>query len=234
MKNLLLASTSTIYGTSYLEYLLPRLKSFFKEASTILFIPYARPSGISYDNYTQVVTNTFAEINKEVIGLHSFSNTTEAILQAEALFVGGGNTFVLVDTLYKQGILDVLKDAIAKGTPYLGTSAGTNICGISLGTTNDMPIVQPISFTTLGVVPFNVNVHYLDPDPLSTHKGETRQTRIKEFHCFNTQMVVGLREGSWLEVNSNTIILKGNLSARIFKSKEEPFEVSPDSRIDLL
>ena len=124
---------------------------------------------------------------------------------AEAIFVGGGNTFVLVNQLYKNNLLTTIKEAVENGTPYLGTSAGSNICGLTMNTTNDMPIIQPPSFKTLGLVPFNINPHYLDPDSNSTHKGETRETRIKEFHAFNTQPVIGLREGSWLDVRGNSI-----------------------------
>ena len=120
------------------------------------------------------------------------------------------------------------------GTPYLGTSAGSNICGLTMETTNDMPIVYPPSFKTFGFVPFNLNPHYLDPDPASTHMGETRETRIAEFHAFNTQPVVGLREGSWLEVAGNTIILRGSLSARIFEQGKTPIEVETNTNLSYL
>ncbi|HBY70561.1 MAG TPA: dipeptidase PepE, partial [Flavobacteriaceae bacterium] len=109
-----------------------------------------------------------------------------AIKEASGIFTGGGNTFVLVNSLYKNQVMEPLREAIFNGTPYLGTSAGSNICGVSMKNTNDMPIVYPPSFKTLGVIPFNVNAHYLDPDPTSKHMGETRETRIKEFHTQNT------------------------------------------------
>ena len=131
----------------------------------------------------------------------------------------------MVSQLYNQKVLTPLKKAIESGTPYLGTSAGSNICGLTMGTTNDMPIVYPPSFKTLGILEFNLNPHYLDPDPTSTHKGETRETRIKEFHHMNAMPVVGLREGSWLRVKNNDIILEGGLNARIFEKDEEPYEV---------
>lgn len=232
MKKMIVASTSTIYGSSYLEYLLPELKTFFKDVKTILFIPYARPSGISHDDYTKKAGDAFATIEISVKGIHEFSDPVKAINEAEAIFTGGGNTFVLVNELYKNNLMDVLKTAVENGTPYLGTSAGSNICGVSMKTTNDMPIVYPPSYQTLGLVPFNINPHYLDPDSNSTHKGETRETRIKEFHVYNSLAVVGIREGSWLSVEGEKITLKGNLTARIFTQNKPPYEVEPDTLLN--
>ena len=231
MKKLLVASTSTIYGSGYLEYLLPTLKSFFVDVKTILFIPYARPSGISYDEYTKIAKNAFSNINIDVVGIHQFENPKEAILKAEAIFTGGGNTFELVNQLYKKDILSTLKKVLENGTPYLGTSAGSNICGVNMMNTNDMPIVYPPSFTTLGCIPFNINAHYLDPIVGSTHKGETRETRIKEFHIFNDIDVLGLREGSWLEVIGDEIILKGDLTARLFQQNKKPIELESGVKV---
>ncbi len=225
MKKLIVASTSTIYGSGYLEYLLPTLKSFFVDVKTVLFIPYARPSGISYDEYTKIAKDAFANINIDVVGIHEFENPKEAILKAEAIFTGGGNTFELVNQLYKKDVLSTLKKVLENGTPYLGTSAGSNICGVNMMNTNDMPIVYPPSFTTLGCIPFNINAHYLDPIVGSTHKGETRETRIKEFHVFNDINVLGLREGSWLEVLGDKIKLKGDLTARLFSKNQKPIEL---------
>lgn len=229
MKKLLIASTSTIYGSGYLEYLIPTLKLFFIDVKTVLFIPYARPSGISYNKYTKIAKDAFANINIDVVGIHQFENPKEAILKAEAIFTGGGNTFELVNQLYKNDVLSTLKKVLENGTPYLGTSAGSNICGVNMMNTNDMPIVYPPSFTTLGVIPFNINAHYLDPIKGSKHKGETRETRIKEFHVFNNIDVLGLREGSWLEVKGDEIILKGNLTARLFRQNEKPIEINEGS-----
>ncbi len=234
MKNIIIASTSTVHGSDYLDYILDELTEFFKNTTTILFIPYARPSGISHNNYTQKVSEAFAKINKTVKGIHEFENPVEAIKQAEAIFVGGGNTFVLTYQLYKNNLIEVLQTAIKNGTPYLGTSAGSNICGLTIKTTNDMPIVYPPSFNALEVVPFNINPHYLDPDTSSKHMGETRETRIKEFHGFNTPPVVGLREGSWLQVTGNSIILKGPLNARIFEHNKPPYEVKTGTELNSL
>jgi dipeptidase E len=234
MQHIIIASTSTIHGSSYLEYLLKDLEVFFKEIENILFIPYARPGGLSYDDYTEKATTAFSKINKTVKGIHTFENSVEAIKNAEAIFVGGGNTFVLTNQLYKNNLVDALNAVVKNGTPYLGTSAGSNICGLTIKTTNDMPIVYPPSFNALGLVPFNINPHYLDPDKNSKHMGETRETRIKEFHNFNTQPVVGLREGSWLVVNGKSIILKGILSARIFEYNKAPYEIKPNTQLNTL
>lgn len=225
MKKMIIASTSTIYGGSYLEYLLPTLKSFFSDVKTILFIPYARPSGISYDEYTNIAKEAFQKIGIEIEGIHDFKNPIEAIQNAEGIFTGGGNTFELVNQLYKNDILETLKKVLENGTPYLGTSAGSNICGINMKNTNDMPIVYPPSFMTLGCIPFNINAHYLDPIEGTKHMGETRETRIKEFHVFNENAVLGLREGSWLEVIDQTITLKGNYTARLFEKDKKPVEL---------
>ena len=229
MKQILIASTSTVHGSGYLEYLLDSLKVHFKNANTVLFIPYARPGGISHQDYTEIVRIAFSKINKAVKGIHEFDNPKDAIKSAEAIFTGGGNTFVLVNQLYKNGLMTELKTAIESGIPYLGTSAGSNICGLTIGTSNDMPIMYPPSFNTLGLVPFNINPHYLDPEPGSTHMGETRDTRIKEFHRFNSQPVVGLREGSYLEVTGSKIVLKGPLKARIFEKNKQPYEMETAS-----
>lgn len=229
MKNIIIASTSTIHGGSYLDYILNELSSFYKDTEEILFIPYARPSGISHDEYTQKAAEAFQKIGKKVVGIHTFENAKTAIQNAKGIFTGGGNTFLLVSQLYKNNIMPALRNVIFDGTPYLGTSAGSNICGLTMKTTNDMPIVYPPSFKTLGVVPFNINPHYLDPNPDSTHMGETRETRIQEFHKFNTQPVVGLREGSWLAVKGDTITLKGVLDARIFEYDKSPYEIPTGS-----
>jgi dipeptidase E len=232
MKKLIIASTSTLHGGSYLEYILPVLENHFKDCKTILFIPYARPGGISHDEYTQKVAETFAKINKKVVGIHEFENPINAVEQAQAIFTGGGNTFLLVTQLYQNNVMNVLKKVVENGTPYLGSSAGSNITGISMQTTNDMPIIYPPSFTTLGFLPFNLNPHYLDPDLQSKHMGETRETRIKEFHAFNDIPVLGLREGSWLEVNGETITLKGNLSARWFTADNNPVELETGTNLN--
>ena len=228
MKSAIIASTSTVHGGQYLDYLLPEIKMLFAGCKTIVFIPYARPGGISLDDYTKKAAIAFAKIDVAVKGIHEFDYPIEAILKAEGVFVGGGNTFLLVSELNKFKVMSALSDVVSKGTPYLGTSAGSNITGVSMQTTNDMPIVYPPSFLTLGIIPFNLNPHYLDPDPTSKHMGETRETRIKEFHAFNDIPVLGLREGSWLRIKQNKIILKGALTARLFMKNEIAAELNPE------
>jgi len=198
----------------------------FLNTDEILFVPYARPSGVTYDEYTENPRKAFATKGIRVKGLHEFENLQEAILKAKAIFTGGGNTFLLLKSLYELDLIDALRTAVNSGTPYMGSSAGSNITGLTIGTTNDMPIVYPPSFEALGFLPFNLNPHYLDPDLNSKHKGETRETRIKEFHKFNSQPVLGLREGSWLEVQKGKIELKGNLTARLFQQEKEAREIS--------
>ncbi len=221
---LLVISTSTIHGYSFLAYIKDEIKEFI-QTNELLFIPYAQPSGISYEDYTQKVAEALSSEGIKVKGLHEFENKQKAIQQAKSIFIGGGNTFLLLKTLYELNLINELREAVHRGTPYIGTSAGSNLTGLTIGTTNDMPIVYPPSFEALQFLPFNINPHYLDPDPTSTHKGETRETRINEFHQFNDQVVIGLREGSWLRVENGEIELKGDLSARIFQKEQEAFEI---------
>jgi len=232
MKKLLLASTSTVYGGTYLSYLRDELSIFFQETNEILFVPYARPSGISHDEYTQIAANFFQQLDKKVVGLHTFVNPKQAIEQAEAIFTGGGNTFVLVNALYQLDIINSLREVVLGGTPYMGTSAGSNIGGLNIQTTNDMPIVYPPSFEAMGLVPFNINPHYLDPNPDLKHNGETRETRIKEFLTQNNIKVVGLREGNWIRRIGDEITVQGSQLTRIFEQGKEPYEIETGSKID--
>lgn len=231
-RNLIVASTSTVYGGEYLDYILEDMKELFKDTDTVIFIPYARPGGISYDEYTAKALEAFEKIGKKLIGIHTFKNPADALNEAGGIFTGGGNTFVLVKTLYENKLIEPLRKAIFNGLPYMGSSAGSNICGISMRNTNDMPIVYPPSFKTLGVIPFNINPHYLDPDPGSKHMGETRETRIKEFHSQNSIPVVGLREGSWIRIKNGEFLLKGSLQARIFEKDKTPYEIDSGTLIN--
>lgn len=226
MMNVLLASTSTLHGGEYLGYLGEELPLLFGSAKEIVFVPFARPGGISHDEYTAKAAAHFATLGIALRGLHSYADPKEALAKADGIFTGGGNTFLLLHSLYRLGILEDLREAIKKGTPYLGTSAGSVIAGPSICTTNDMPIIHPPKLESLGIVPFCINAHYLDPDPNSTHNGETRETRLKEFQTLNAETVVGLREGSWARLVGDKVTLEGAHSSRIFVQGKEPYELA--------
>lgn len=231
MKHIVLASTSTLFGEAYLDYLKPVIRTLFANVTDIVFVPYARPGGISHDEYTEKARAAFAGEGIGLRGLHTFPDPIAAIAAAKGFFTGGGNTFLLVKQLHEQGLMQPLKSAVEGGTPYLGASAGSNIGGINMQTTNDMPIVYPPDFATMGLVPFNLNPHYLDPDPDSKHNGETRETRIREFHTQHGIPVVGLREGSWISVEGARITTEGSRDSRIFEQGKEPYEVLPGTVI---
>ncbi len=224
MKKMLLASTSTIYGQKYLEYLQDEIKTLFSGCKKILFVPYARPSGISHLEYTEKAKGVFNILNLEIID-YTNEDLRESLEKCDGVFIGGGNTFLLLNKLYQFSLIDILKNKIDSGIPFLGTSAGTNICGMTIGTTNDMPIVHVKSFEALGIIHFNINPHYLDPIDGLEHMGESRETRINEFHKLNDQVVIGLREGSYLQVKGDDIYLKGLKHAVIFKKENEKFEI---------
>jgi len=233
MKQLLLISNSTLHGSGYLEHCTKEIKKFLNQKKKIVFIPYARPGGISHDEYTNIARKKFNEIGYELKGIHEYPSVNEAIDDSDAVFTGGGNTFVLLNRLYEKNVIKPLKNAIENGLLYMGTSAGSNIAGQSIMTTNDMPIIYPPSFEALACVPFNLNPHYLDPNPNSKHMGETRETRIKEFHIFNDLPVIGLREGAMLHIQNSTITLKGSYGARVFIKNKEPVEYIANQVIEL-
>ncbi len=232
-RQLLLVSTSKIHGQGYMAYLHGELREFFRDINTVTFVPFARPGGISHDEYTQIASDGFAPAGINIKGVHE-GNYLENIKNAEAIFVGGGNTFVLTKTMHEEGLLNPIRERVKNGMPYMGSSAGTNLAGLTVGTTNDMPIVWPPSLKALQLIDFNINPHYLDPDPGSKHMGETRETRINEFHHFNNQLVLGLREGSWLNIQGEDITLKGTHHARLFEKGQDPKEIAPGKINDLL
>lgn len=229
--NLLLASTSTLFGEQYLAYLRSEIIQLFNGVDEILFIPFARPSGISHQDYTTKASNFFTTIDIKVKGLHEFEDKNKAIEHAKGFFTGGGNTFLLVKTLHDLGLMNSLKKNIEKGKPYLGCSAGSNLAGINMKTTNDMPIVYPKSFDCLSLVPFNINAHYLDPQPSIKHNGETRETRILEFLSQNNTKVVALREGNWVRRMGDSITVEGEYDTRIFENGKPPYEISPGNQV---
>ena len=228
---LLIVSTSTVFGKPYLSYLQEECIDFFAPGKNILFLPFARPGGISHDQYTAKAKAVFQQWGFNMRGAHEFDSASHGCDWADGFFVGGGNTFVLAESLRSSGYFERIDNDVRQGKPYMGTSAGCNMAGISICTTNDMPIAYPSSFDAFGWVPFNLNPHYLDPIDGIEHMGETRETRIKEFHEFNTQPVIGLREGSWIRVEKNSVVLHGDSTARIFLPNQEAFEsqVLPES-----
>lgn len=227
--NFILASTSTLYGGEYLEYLRPQIAELFEGISELLFIPFARPGGISHDEYTATAANYFQKFNIKVRGLHESEDYHGAVVGAQAYFTGGGNTFLLVKMLHDNNLMSLLKENVQNGKPYLGTSAGSNIGGVNMKTTNDMPIVYPPSFETMGLIPYNINPHYLDADPKVKHNGETRETRLREFLTQNDIPVIGLREGNWLRHNSGKLRVEGEHTTRMFERGREPYEVPPET-----
>lgn len=223
--NIILASTSTLFGGKYLDYIKEEIVKLYDGIDEIIFVPFARPGGISHDEYTQNARNFFEQINIKVKGLHEFEDKISAVNSAKGYFTGGGNTFLLVKTLHEENLMNLLSENVKSGKPYLGSSAGSNIGGINMKTTNDMPIVYPPSFDCMGLVPFNLNPHYLDPNPELKHNGETRETRIKEFLTQNDIKVVGLREGNWIRRIGNKITTEGSELTRIFEKGKEPYEI---------
>jgi len=234
MRRILLFSTSTVHGSGYMEYAVPYIDDFLAGIGEILFVPYARPSGISHDRYAELFRGPMESAGYRVQAIHEAEDPAAAIATAESIFVGGGNTFVLLNALHEHGLIEPVKARVAAGMPYMGSSAGSNVAGLSLGTTNDMPIVQPPSFEAFGLVPFNINPHYIDPEPDSTHMGETRETRIKEFHAFNQQPVVALREGALLRVQDDQAVVEGARGGRLFVAGQEPTELRSGDRLDEL
>lgn len=224
-KNLLLISNSTLYGSGYLDHCSNDISYFLKNQKKILFIPYARPGGISYEEYSNIAKERFNRMGYDLTGIHDLEDPYNAIKENNALFIGGGNTFVLLNSLYKYNLINIIKQRVSEGMLYIGTSAGSNVAGNNIMTTNDMPIIYPPSFQAINLVNFNINPHFIDPDTNTKHMGETREMRIKEFQAYNKQYVIGLREGSILYVKNNKIILKGKNGAKIFKNNKEPLEV---------
>ncbi|HHX31107.1 MAG TPA: dipeptidase PepE [Bacteroidales bacterium] len=231
---LLLISNSTNPGEDYLDYPKNNIKDFLGDKSTnAIFIPYAAVT-FSFEEYETKVNNRFAEIGHHVTSIHRFLNPIEAIENSDAIIVGGGNTWQLVKMLQEKGLMKVIRKKVKQGTPYIGWSAGSNIACPSLKTTNDMPIVEPIKFKTLKLVPFQINPHYLDDNP-ANHGGETREMRINEFIEANKEThVVGLREGTMLMLENDDLALIGNRKARVFKYGKEPLELSDEDDFNFL
>ncbi|MFB8024763.1 dipeptidase PepE [Streptomyces sp. NPDC056465] len=229
--NLLLLSNSTQYGCGYLEHALDTVTTFLPDGARLAFVPYALAD---HDGYTARVRGALEPSGISVRGVHENPDPLSELAASDAVFIGGGNSFRLLDALYRTGLHEAVRDAARNGLPYMGASAGTNMAAPSLRTSNDMPIVQPPSFETLGLVPFQINPHYLDPDPASTHKGETREQRLTEFLEENDVPVLGLREGSWLRVREGGASVEGAHPARLFTRGAPPRELAAGSDVSWL
>lgn len=233
MKKLLLISNSTNAGEEYLSFPRENIKTFLGSAKNIVFIPFAAVT-FSYDEYEEKVNESLEKVGIKVKGIHRFKDPVKAIKKADAIITGGGNTFRLVQLLYHYKLIKKIRQKVENGTPYIGWSAGSNLACPTMKTTNDMPIVEPKSFNTLNLVPFQINPHYLDANP-DGHAGETREQRIEEFMTVNpTKYVLGLREGTMLKLEDGRITLIGNRPCRIFKYGIEYFEVQPGEALDFL
>lgn len=230
-RRILLLSTSTVFGGGYLEYAHAEVDDFLGDVARVLFVPFALHDR---DAYAAKVRKRFATTSRELDPLHDATDMPRAVREAEAIFIGGGNTFRLLKCLYDFDLLDAIRARVGEGMPYMGSSAGSNVAAPTIRTTNDMPIVEPPSFNALHLVPFQINPHYLDPEPGSTHMGETREERIIQFLEENETPVIGLREGAWLRIENGSCVLKGIKGARLFRRGAEPMELQPGSRLDLL
>lgn len=222
MKRLLLISSSRTHGTSFLEHCRDAVADHLTGIETLTFIPYALANR---DAYARLCRQAIEPLGVRVQSLHEASDPLAALSEAEAVFTGGGNTFRLLKALYDADLVGPLRTRILAGMPYMGSSAGTNLACPTIRTTNDMPIVEPPSFTALGVVPFQINPHFLDADPKSTHKGETREQRLAEYLEENTTPVVGLREGCWMTVNDDEYRIEGLAGAVLFQTDKKPISL---------
>ena len=228
---ILLISNSTVHGRGYLDHVEDEIKAFLGPAKTVLFFPFAL---FDRDDYAAKAKARFAAMGYPLESAHTAGDPQEAIDRADATFIGGGNTFRLLKALQDLELLEPIRRKVKSGAPYIGSSAGSNVAGPTIKTTKDMPIVQPRSFDSLGLVPFQISPHYFDPDPNSTHMGETQGERILQFLEENETPVVGIREGAWLLIENGAVTLKGKTGARIFRRGQAPVEVTPGTEISEL
>jgi dipeptidase E len=231
MSRVLLISNSTLFGSGYLDHAEQEIRDFLGDIKRVLFIPFAL---YDRDAYSLSASERFKKMGLELTSVHNAIDGLQAVKETQAIFIGGGNTFRLLKTLYDQNLLDPIRLRVAEGMPYMGSSAGSNVAGPTIKTTNDMPIVEPPSFDALGLVSFQINPHYLDPDLNSKHMGETREKRIQEFLEENDTPVLGLREGAMVRCERGVIMLKGSTGARIFRRGFDPVETLPGDQLDEL
>jgi dipeptidase E len=229
MKRILLISNSTLYGSGYLDHAETEIRSFLGSSKRVLFVPFALHDR---DSYTATAQKRFNQMGYELSSVHTASDPKQAVVDTDAVFIGGGNTFRLLKALYDFNLLDPIRERTAAGMPYIGSSAGSNAAAPTIKTTNDMPIVEPPSFNALGLVTFQINPHYIDPDPNSKYMGETREERLRQFLEENDTPVAGLREGAMLRIENGETILRGSTGARIFRKGLDPVETLPGAHLD--
>ena len=227
----LLISNSTLYGRGYLDHVEEEIKNFLGHTKRVLFFPFAL---YDRDAYATKAKERFTAMGYSLESVHRANNPQQVVEKADAFFIGGGNTFRLLKALQDIELIEPIRHKVNNGTPYIGSSAGSNVAGPTIKTTKDMPIVQPSSFDALALVPFQISPHYLDPDPNSMHMGETQEERILQFLEENDAPVVGMREGAWVLVENGLMTLKGSSGARIFRRDHAPVEISPGSEISAL
>lgn len=230
-KRILLISNSTLYGSGYLDHAEAEIRELLGTVGRILFVPFAL---YDRDAYTTLARQRFKAMGYDLQSAHEIADAAEAVDKAEAVFIGGGNTFRLLKGLYDFELLLPIRRKVAAGMPYIGSSAGSNVSCPTIKTTKDMPIVEPPSFNALGLVPFQISPHYQDPDPNSKHMGETQEERINQFLEENETPVVGLREGAMLRVDVGSVILRGVSGARIFRRGHSPVEPEPGAELNHL
>ena len=229
--SILLISNSTIYGRGYLDHAEDEIRNVLSDARRVLFFPFALHDRAAYAEKAKA---RFAEMGYSVQSAHETSDPEKAVRETDAIFIGGGNTFRLLKALQDLGFMEPIRRKVESGATYIGSSAGSNVAGPTIKTTKDMPIVQPRSFDSLGLVPFQISPHFQDPDPNSTHMGETQEERILQFLEENDTPVVGMREGAWLLAEGDRVTLKGLTGARIFRRGKDPVEAVPNSNISEL
>ncbi len=225
MKALLL-SNSTNYGASYMEHAKEAVAHFLGEAKEVLFIPYAGVT-VSYDQYEQTVQNALKGFGITIKSIHKYNDPIQAVKESKAIAIGGGNTFRLVQLLQDQNLMEPIREAVAAGAPYVGWSAGSNVAGLTLCTTNDMPIVQPQSFDCLGLVPYQINPHYSEAT-VPNHGGESRKARLMEYIMLSKTDVVCLPESSWLEIENNQTKYIGQLPMKVYRHPNQVLDFETD------
>ena len=228
-KRILLISNSTLYGSGFLDHAEVEIRNFLGRIGRVLFVPFALND---LDAYVTRTRGRFNAMGCQLDSIHDARDKPQAVRDAAAIFIGGGNTFRLLKALYDYQILVPIRERVELGIPYVGSSAGSNVAGPTIKTTNDMPIVEPPSFQALNLVNFQINPHYLDPDPDSTHMGESREERIQQFLEENDTPVVGLREGAMVRVEGGATMLRGSTGARIFRKGLPPVEINPVTALD--